>query len=277
MESSTVGSSVLSVDSTVGFAKTGYVLCGINSVTYGSKSINQFFDCTGIVEDIATGSDVRADEFIFGYEEGDLTKKVELRITGVLSEFKTVSDISLVSPGEKVFVKNVGESIPNPNFNKTYKEIFANSWIYNTSCRYEISEISGSSITVSSEVDKSSVKVGDIIEILQRNTETVIAPFAEVTDVNATKTVLTVSGISAFTPVTGIYYDLRRKLNKASSNGIEIKEGNSKILSDVSNVYIDGTTDAYVASNSLPSYELDSTVRENFCWNIISTSKSTRF
>ena len=52
----------------------GYVLCGINSVTYGSKSVNQFFDCTGIVEDIATGSDVRSDEFIFGYEDGDLTK-----------------------------------------------------------------------------------------------------------------------------------------------------------------------------------------------------------
>ena len=261
LEPSTVGSSVLSVDSTVGFAKTGYVLCGINSVTYGSKSVNQFFDCTGIIEDIATGSDVRSDEFIFGYEDGDLTKKVDLRITGVLSEFKTVSDISLVSPGEKVFVKNVGESIPNPDFNKTYKEIFANSWIYNTSCRYEISEISGSSITVSSKVDKSSVKVGDIVEILQRNSETVVAPFAEVTDINATKTVLTVSGISAFTPVTGLYYDLRRKLNKASTNGIGIKEGNSKILSDVSNVYIDGTTDAYVASNSLPSYELDSTVR----------------
>ncbi len=42
-------------------------------------------------------SDVRADEVIFGYEDGDLDNKVELRITGVLSEFKVVSDISLVT------------------------------------------------------------------------------------------------------------------------------------------------------------------------------------
>lgn len=47
-------------------------------------------------------------------------------------------------------------------------------------------------------------------------------------------------------------YDLRRKLNKASSLYVPIKTGNDTIVSDVSNSYTN-TSDAYVASNCLPS------------------------
>ena len=43
------GSSVLTVDSTVGFGATGVVLSGINTnIYYSSKSLNQFFGCTNI-------------------------------------------------------------------------------------------------------------------------------------------------------------------------------------------------------------------------------------
>ncbi len=261
LENTSVGDNVLTVDSTIGFAKSGYVLCGINSITYTSTSVNQFFGCSNIVESISAGSDVRADEVIFGYEDGDLTKRVDLRITGVLSEFRAVSDISLVNAGERIYVKNVGESISNPSINKTYKEIFANSWIYNTSCRYQVEEIVGSTFRLSSAVDKSSLKKGDKVEILQRNSETVEIAFAEITNVGLNNTEVTLSGLSSFNPVSGAYYDIRRKLIKATSNGVEILEGDSKVLSSVSNVYVDDDKDLYVASNSLPSYTLGSNVK----------------
>ena len=261
LEKVSVGSSIVSVDSTIGFPQSGYVLCGINSISYTSKSVNQFFGCTNIVEPIGIRSDVRADEVIFGYEDGDLDNRVELRITGVLSEFKIVSDISLVTEGERIYVKNVGESVQNPSNNQSYKEIFANSWIYNTSSRYQIDQISGSTIMVSTDIDKSSLKVGDIIEILLRNSETVVSPFAEVINIDLTKNEIIVNGISGFTPVVGYYYDLRRKLKKSSSNGIEILEGNDNIIADVLNVYVDDDKDAFVASNSLPSYTLKSDLK----------------
>jgi len=261
LEPVSIGSSVVSVDSTVGFAQTGYVLCGINSITYSSKTVNQFFGCTNIIENIDIGSDLRADETIYGYEDGDLTKRVDLRITGVISDFKTVSDISLVSEGERIFVKNVGESIPNPVSNKTYKEIFANSWIYNTSSRYQVLDISGSTLSLGSSIDKSSLKLGDTIEILLRNSNTVVVSLAEITDINDSNNQIVVSGLSGFTPTLGLYYDIRRKLNKAISNGIEILEGNSNIISDVLNVYTDDDKEAYVASNSLPSYTIPSEVK----------------
>ena len=273
MEPVSVGSSIVSVDSTVGFAQTGYVLCGINSITYSSKSVNQFFGCTNITENIGIGSDLRADETIFGYEDGDLTKRVDLRITGVLSEFKTVSDISSVSEGERIFVKNVGETISNPSFDKSYKEIFANSWIYNTSSRYQITQINGSTLVLGSSIDKSSLKVGDKAEILSRNSENVEVSLVEVTNIDPSSNQVIVSGISGFTPVVGLYYDLRRKLNKAISQGIEIGEGNSNIISDVLNVYTDDDIDGYVASNSLPSYTLPSSVKRT----LISISSTNGF
>jgi len=106
-----VGSSVITVDSTIGFSTSGNVISSGNSITYTDKTINQFLNCSGISSAISSSSDLRSDETIYGYENGDLTKKVELRITGVLSEFVPTSDIKLTSEGERIFVKNLGEKI----------------------------------------------------------------------------------------------------------------------------------------------------------------------
>ncbi|GIS09171.1 MAG: hypothetical protein CM15mP113_3010 [Pseudomonadota bacterium] len=76
------------------------------------KSINQFLDA-GIGVGIGTAEDLRDNETIFGYENGDLTKRIDLRITGVLSELVPITDIKLVNESENVFVKNIGEKIFN--------------------------------------------------------------------------------------------------------------------------------------------------------------------
>ena len=101
IENISIGSSVITVDSTVGFGSTGTVVSGINTnIYYSSKSLNQFFGCENIVDTIYTTDDIRSNEFYYGYENGDLTKKVELRLTGVLSKFTATSDIRLLSDGE---------------------------------------------------------------------------------------------------------------------------------------------------------------------------------
>jgi len=86
------GSSVITVDSTVGFGTTGTIISGINTnINYTSKSVNQFYGCTGIDDQINPTDVIRNDEIYFGYENGDITKKVELRLNGVLSEFNQIS------------------------------------------------------------------------------------------------------------------------------------------------------------------------------------------
>jgi len=259
LENCPVGFSTISVDSTVGFGHTGTIISGTNSVDYTSKSINQFYGCSGIVEAISVGSDIRSNEVIFGYEDGDLNNKTELRITGVISDYEGLSDISLINEGEDIFVKNVGESVQNVS-DPTYKEIFANSFIYNTSCRYQIESINGSTFKLLSTIDKSSLRLGDSLEILERNSNTKIAD-ASITDLDTVNNSIIVSGL--FTVNSLQEYDIRRKIRKVSSSGVELREGNNSYIGDILNVYVDGEQDGYVASNSLPSYDLDSTVKVN--------------
>jgi len=255
-----VGSSIISVDSTIGFGQTGTLVSSGNVITYSDKSINQFFDCLGVDSQIPTASDVRSDDIYYGYENGDLDKKVEFRITGSLSSFVPTSDIISAVEGEKIYVKNVGEKIKNPAGDKTYKEIFFNSWVYNTSSRYEIETISGSTFTLKSNIDKASLKVGDFVDILGSNSNNVVVSSATVSSIDQNLKQVILNNLGGFTPGVDLSYDLIRNNNYASSSGAVINGGNDKILSDVQNSYNDADEYFYVASNSLPSYQISEDV-----------------
>lgn len=245
-----IGSSVISVDSTIGFPEQGTIISGNNTITYTSKSINQFFGCTGITSSILSTDDIRSDEIYYGYENGDLSKKVELRLTGVLSKFVQVSDTLNLDKGQIISVKNIGDLIKNPQQNKTYKEIFANSWIYNTGSRYQIENISN--FTLKSPIDRSSLKIGDEVEIIERDTNiTVSSSGAYISDIIFSQNRVIIDDLG-FSPDVEVKYDLRRKINTANSTIVPIQFGNNIILSDVQNLYTDDEY-AYVASNSLPS------------------------
>ena len=257
IESVSVGSSIITVDSTIGFPSSGVIYSGNNEITYQSKSINQFFGCSGVTEEIDTASVIRSNDTYYGYENGDTSKKVELRLTGVLSNFIPLSQSASINEGERISVKNLGTLIENPSENLSYKEIFANSWIYNTSSRYQIDSFSSGSIsqvTLKSTIDKSSLKIGDTIEILNRNTEVLIASDLVVTQINGKQ--VTTDG--TFTLNSSFDYDIRRKLNFASSSFVPLEY--DKLTSDIQNLYVEDDEYAYVASNSLPSYQINKNI-----------------
>jgi len=258
IDSVSIGSSVITVDSTIGFDQSGTVICGNNTITYLDKTINQFLGCSGVDFAISPATDIRSDEVYYGYEDGDINAKSEIRITGVLSDFTELNNIEEVIVGEKILVKNLGESISNPDSaNQSYKQLFANSWIYNTSSRFNILNISGSTFTLGTEIDDSSLKVGDHVDILIRNTQTIVVSDAIVANINKSNKQIILNNIISFSPVSSIDYDIRRKINKASSNAAEIEYGNNQIVSDVQNVYNELDEYFYVASNSLPSYPIE--------------------
>ena len=250
------GSSIISVDSTVGFGTTGTLISGNNTIEYTSKTINQFFGCTGISVGINTADNIRANETIFGYENGDLSKKVELRITGVVDDLIIDGDVKLVNEGDNIFVKNLGEKIDTSN--NSYKEIFANTWKYNTSSRFKVD---GTGPFISNAVlNESSIKVGDEFDILRRNTQIKDGSF-NVQSIDVNNKQIDADNLSCnFLPDQE--YDIRRVIEKANSTGIEIEEGDDKLISDILNVYIDSNTDGYVASNSLPSYDITADIIE---------------
>ena len=262
LDEAPAGATIINVDSTVGFGTTGTIISGTNSnITYTSKSINQFFGCSGINIGIGTAENVRDNETIFGFENGDLSKRVDLRITGVLSELIPITDISLINEGENFFVKNIGEKIENDSEN--YKQIFANSWIYNTSSRFQIDipTFGSSTFVLNTPIDKSSLKVGDRFDILKRN-EQVITGSGVVGSIDVVQNQITATQIAGFTQDANQLYDIRRKIEKVTSSGVPIGQGNDTIIADALSVYTDGNEDGYVASNSLPSYDITTNIIE---------------
>jgi hypothetical protein len=252
-------SRVITVDSTIGFPKSGLLYCDDNIISYENKSVNQFLGCDGIQNDIKASSLIGSNETYYGYENGDLSKKVEFRITGVLSEYKNISQNDTISAGEKIFINNLGEKIENPVGLKTKKELFANTWIYNTSSRMQIDSFSSGFISqfiLKSDIDKSRLKVGDEIEILKKNSEVIAVESLFVTQITDRQ----VNTSDVFTLSPNEEYDIRRKIKKSSSEIVPIEYGNNAIISDVQNVYIENDEYFYVASNSLPSYEIKTRV-----------------
>ena len=72
-----------------------------------NHSITQFLNCTGITSSITSADNIRSDEVAYGYENGDTNKRVELRITGVLSKFIPTNDIILRAENEVIGIREV--------------------------------------------------------------------------------------------------------------------------------------------------------------------------
>jgi len=249
-DSVSIGSSVITVDSTIGFSESGTLISGSNTITYTDKSVNQFFGCEGVSTAIETSSDIRSDQTIYGYENGDETKRVDLRITGVLSEIENPKDFNLLMNGDNIKVKSLGDKIGNNN--KNDKEFAFNTWIYNVRSRYEVNSFNNNQLTLFETPDKSSLKVNDIVDVLDRNSENVVVSDATVTAINGSLIELdkNVTGVAANRRLS-----VRRQYTYASSADTPISASN--ILANIQNTYSENNEYMYVASNSLPGYEID--------------------
>ena len=263
-----IGSSVITVDSTVGFGTTGTLISGDNVITYSSKTVNQFLGCGGIDNIMEIKSPIRTNEVFFGYENGDLSKKVEIRITGVLSDVETIGDVLSVSEGEKIFVKNVGEKIKNPENDKTFKQTFANSWIYNTSSRFFVDN-TNNGFNLKTTPDPSALIEGDIVDVLIGASETVAFADAIVRTINDKQ--VTLDGLSG-SPAANVEYSIRRKLETVNSSGAPLLYGNNSITADIQNLYTEKENNYYAASNSLPSYTLTKNLDQAIINNLVTTN-----
>ncbi len=264
-----IGSKVITVDSTIGFSDSGKLYCKDNKtkityeISYTHKSINQFYGCytndSSFIEvELYPTSLVRTDDIYYGYENGDLNKKCEIRITGVISDIQVEESNYEFLEGEELFVNGLGDIIKNTETNPTKKQIFANSLIYNTSTRYQIESFSGSKFRVASQIDKSTLNVGDNIEFLDRNTEIVIPGLENVSVVTINNNIEVEVNVPLSSLIQTETYDIRRKIKKVNSSNLspEIEFGNNTVIGDVQNLYSESDNNFYIASNSLPTYEI---------------------
>lgn len=248
------GASVITVDTTIGFPKSGSAKVGDKTITYTDKTINQFLNVTGADATIPSGEEIRTNNIAYAYSSKD-GSKVELRVTGVIDGFESNSDIVYSDLGEIYRTKTVGRKIKNPLQNKTNKQIVFNSWVYNTAPRIEVEQFAGSTFTLKLDIDKAYLRTGDKVEVLNRANDDVEVSSADVFVVGS-KTI-TLSGAGIGNLVAGRGYDIRRHLKKATSTGIPLDQGDGVLTANIQNTYVDkDDTEIFVASNSLPDYTI---------------------
>lgn len=234
-------SNTISVDSTVGFPSSGFLVLDDSSlIQYTSKSLTQFFGCSGVVVDLAAGESVRVNAFAYGYSGSDKNNIVAVRVTGVIENFEEIDSAYNLIAGDSIKPKTLG---------KLSTSIRSKNWIYNIPISYKVKSITLIDAIASKyqieTFDDNIFSVGDSLNIVLTN-GTIITTNVY-SKVNFTN--FTVQGQGTLTLSTFDY--IEKNISQVSSNNFK----NVEIYSaNVQNVYEDSDENIFVASPSLPFY-----------------------
>jgi len=259
---------VLTVDSTIGFGATGnfYYPDADNVYTlaeYTSKSSNQFFGCTGISRLLTESDPVIDTNFVYGYEDNDLTKICIMRITGSISgAADNVNITKYFDLDDSIRVKHLGEKY-DVSDNKF------NTWFYNNLSYVDVQQHQAGSSTFTT-LTEHFLKIGDKVDIIYKDTKGLIIQDAIIDDVYSPTRFLITGGTSLGSIVFGDYI-IKKKLNYASSNF-----GITSLLSNIQNSFSDTDKNTYVAFTGYPSFDTQTTNRsKSIASSGISTNAST--
>ena len=228
------GDSTITVDTTLGFRDNNeFITEDGTKFTYVERTVNQFLGvvCEDDEKTLGVNEDIIDDITVYG--TNDAGEVVTLRITGVISDLEFPEEIPFITPGEKVSVDTLGENIISADVTRseaTQKQIIANSFIYNTSVRMEVDDLSGSVFSINTAyLDKSFISPGDSVDILQRGSQVVYVADRKVTSVDYLNSIITIDdsfGIPLDQPI-----DIRRNQNYANSTNTDVEYGQNSVLS----------------------------------------------
>ena len=230
-----VGSTVIDVDSTVGFGATGFVQFENRTLSYLGKSLTQFTGISTLTSPCGIGSTVRSGLVATSYENGDLGLPVRFNVLGVLNKF--VGSAINQQEDSEINIKQLG---------RIENDLRYSTWIYNTASTYAIERYtlkSTNSYNFKLAAANFSLYVGDEIEVIDQTDPdnklngTITFVFDESQDDSISVSVPTLD--------TTKKYKIRRKLKIQGTN-----------TADVQNTYTDGSS-VHVASNSLPHWTID--------------------
>ena len=248
-----IGGTVITVDTTVGFPTSGSLSLPTASVagvvTYTSKTSNQFVGLPTAVDVLNIGDDVRYNNVAYGYSFASNTNKIEVLITGVLKDFTIPDNTFYLNKGDKVRVGAFG-------VNKSDEDPHFGSWVYNTAVKFtpkSVTRISSSSFNV---VTPSAHKFleEDQVEVLDG--QGVLLAVGRVLSV-IDSSVFVIGDLPTVSEFNFAF--IRRRLKRGNSS---VHDNITKYTVDVQNVYDHETNKvdakpphphAYVTSSSIPS------------------------
>ena len=107
------GATIIDVDSTIGFPETGKLIVEDSvgdqvAIAYTGKSVNQFFQTSGIFEQFDKKTDVRLDDESYAYVGFDTSNPVKVRITSTLKEFKLNAGSYSYNENDTINIQSLG-------------------------------------------------------------------------------------------------------------------------------------------------------------------------
>ena len=250
-----VGSTIIDVDSTIGFPNSGelYVTYPTGQtattgiVSYTSRTTTQFLGCTNIIEPLLDGDNISDRNFLFTKELED-SDVVTVRLGPILSEFSSQRDVYDLKSGDGIGVKTLGVEEDNFKFN---------NWLYNNSIQYMISQIDYLSIQkYELTLEKNHyIKLGDTVLIIDKDSTNSIE--AEVLDITTAKKIIVVLKSESILNDSLVYF-IKKPIKKVNSETFPYL---SKFHANIQNVYKKQYGDSIlISSNSLPAYQSQSIV-----------------
>jgi len=255
INSVSIGSSIIDVDSTIGFPNSGELIAesssgNIDILTYGSKSNNQFFDVglastteKGITFNINSKSNIRLNVSAYGYVGFGTTSKVEVRIGSVLSDLIINDDTYYFSKNDTALIKSLGITTSGPK---------TNSWIYNIATKFDIKSIAlidTSDFTYNIETYvPNNFNIGDILLITNNASEIKTCSVTNIIN----EFIFSISGQGL---INGNISTIERKILKPKvSSSLSNYSYIENYISNVQNTYAKFNQDVLVSSSSLPNY-----------------------
>ena len=248
-----IGATVITVDTTVGFPTSGSISIPQASVsgvvTYTGKTSNQFTGLGTMKDALIVGNDIRYNNVAYGYSFANNTKKIEVLITGVLKDFPIPDTTFYFNKGDKVKVGTFG-------INKSTEDPHFGSWVYNTSVKFTpktVTRVSSSSFNVTTTSDHGFLEE-DQVEVLDGSSR--FLSVGRVLSVTSSSTFILgdLPNVSEFN-----FAFVRRRLKRGNSS---VHDNITKYTVDVQNTYDHEIGDVnakpphphvYVTSPSIPS------------------------
>ena len=222
------GSSIVSVDSTVGFAKSSYFLVGDRLYNYTDKTLTEFLNVSGIGT-IGIGATVDTGANAVSYENGDLLYPVYFKILSSIKEFSGSG--TLQQKNSEYKIKTLGV---------TREDIRFSEWVENIAVKHTVRDFKTTSPGFFElELDQDHFyKKGDNLDLVDSGNK---KQFATITNIVNDKVI----NISAPAMTVGDNYFIQRKL--------DLQKG---YVANVQSTFASGDT-VVVASNSLPNYQIN--------------------
>ena len=243
-----LGSTIIDVDSTVGFPTTGFLAVrdvnnDLISIAYTGKSINQFFNISGITSltELSAKEDISLDSYSYAYVGINTSEEIRVRVNATLKDFELDKEAYYYNSGDTINIKSLGvESSVEPS----------RHWTFNTQTEWNVLSIE--EVDLSENVYKVNVFDNQFLDKgyqVNISINDVIKGKGRVVGINSLRSFDVKLETNIDTSADG--YIVENQLLKGKSN---LYTKVNSYVANVQNSYATFDGDVLVASNSLPHY-----------------------